>query len=380
MANAARLYSGALSPSVTLFLPLMKQSLLRLLTVVATALLIACGYPGPPKPPSLNLPEPPSDLSAIRKGSDVHLSWTVPTETTDGLAIHSYGATRICRSTDPAMIDCTAAIGEVAPTVVRSDTAPAPKLQQGFTDSLPGALLSNSASAEIFYAVSVLNGRGRSAGISNLVNVPAVTTPLPPADFRGEVTAEGITLHWIPLSHLAETRDVHRVYRVYRREASGTLDTIVGEAPLDASQLTDHSFDWEKTYLYRATIVTFIHLPAEPEREFESDDTPPVRVFAHDIFPPAVPTGLQAAFSGVGQQPFIDLIWTPDNEADLAGYIVYRREADGEPKRINSQSVKTPSFRDANVLSGHTYIYSVSAIDIRGNESAHSGEASETVP
>lgn len=358
----------------------MKRLLPRLLTIVATALLLACGYPGPPKPPSLNLAEPPSDLRAIRKGNAVHLAWTVPTETTDGLAIHSYGSTRICRSTDPAMSDCAAAVGEVAPPAVPFGNTPTPKLQQNFTDILPATLLNNSASAEIFYTVSVLNRRGRSAGVSNLVNVPAVTTPPPPTDFHGEVTAAGIVLHWKPLPPSPETPGTHRVYRVYRREANSTLDTIVGEAPLNSSQLTDHTFDWEKTYLYRATVVTFIHLAAEPEREFESDDTPPVTLFTHDIFPPAVPTGLQAAFSGVGQRPFIDLVWTPDNEADLAGYNVYRYEEREQPRKLNSQPVRTPSFRDTEVISGHTYIYSVSAIDVRGNESARSSEASETVP
>lgn len=358
----------------------MKQSILRLLTITATALLVACGYPGPPKPPSLNLPEPPGDLRAIRKGNAVHLAWTVPTETTDGLAIRNYASTRVCRSIDPTMSDCTATVGEVASAAISSGTVPPPKLQQSFVDALPGTLLSNNASARVFYAVSVLNSRGRNAGISNIVNVPAVTTPPPPADFQAEVTAAGVILRWIPLSNAEVTPDTRRVYRVYRREVNSTLDTIVGESPLDSSRLTDHSFDWEKTYLYRGTVVTFIHLPAEPERQFESDDTPPVRVFAHDIFPPAVPAGLQAAFSGVGQQPFIDLIWTPDNEPDLAGYNVYRHEDDGQPQKINSQPVKTPSFRDVHVVSGHTYIYSVSAIDIRGNESAPSGEASESVP
>jgi len=42
--------------------------------------------------------------------------------------------------------------------------------------------------------------------------------------------------------------------------------------------------------------------------------------------------------------------------------------------------VKSPAFRDMNVTPGHTYFYSVSAIDVRGNESAHSAEASESVP
>jgi len=356
----------------------MKPLLSNLLTIVAVAVLTACGYPGPPKPPALNLPQPPTDLRAIRKGNNVYLSWSVPTETTDSLAVRHLGPTRICRSA-VAMSECTSAIGEVGAPSLPTGNKPVPKLQQSFTDALPGTLLSDNPSAQIFYAVSVLNDRGRSAGISNVVSVPAVVTPPPPADFHAEVTAAGVVLGWTPI-HTTERPDTRQVYRVYRREANGTADTMVGEAPLDSSQLSDQSFDWEKTYFYRATVVTIIHSPGEPERPFESDDTPPVRVFAHDIFPPAVPAGLQAAFSGVGQQPFIDLIWAPDSEADLAGYNVYRHEEGGEPKKINSQPIKTPSFRDVNITSGHTYIYSVSAIDVRGNESARSTEASETVP
>lgn len=351
-----------------------------MLTIFATALLAACGYAGPPKPPSLDLPEPPTDVRAVRKGNDVYLAWTVPAETTDGLAIRNYGPTRICRSMLPAMTNCTSPVGEVAPPAIPPGKTPALKLQQSFTDAVPGNLLASNASGQVFYAVSVLNPRGRSAGVSNLVSVPAVVSSPPPSDFRAEVTAAGIVLRWTPIPHIAEIPQIRHLYRVYRREASGTVDTIVGEAPLDSPQLIDHGFDWGKTYFYRAAVVTLIQIPAEPEREFESDDTPSVQVFAHDIFPPAVPTGLEAAFSGVGQKPFIDLIWTPDNEADLVGYNVYRREDGGKPQKINSEPAKTPSFRDSDVISGHAYIYSVSAVDVRGNESARSGEASETAP
>jgi fibronectin type 3 domain-containing protein len=120
--------------------------------------------------------------------------------------------------------------------------------------------------------------------------------------------------------------------------------------------------------------------PGEAATEIEGDDTPAVRVFAHDVFPPAVPTGLQAVFSGVGQSPFIDLIWSPDTDADLAGYNLYRREENGEPAKVTSEPVKAPAYRDRNVQSGKQYFYSVSAVDVRGNESARSEEASERVP
>ena len=358
----------------------MKQPIPTLLIITATAILAACGYPGAPKPPSLNLPQPVTDLRATRKGDNVYLSWTVPAETTDSLTVRHFGPTRVCRSTGSSVSNCTNAVAEVAAPTLPPGKTPVPRLQQSFTDPLPTTLLSDKSSAEILYAVSVLNDRGRSAGISNVVGVSAVVTSLPPTDFHAEVTAAGVVLSWIAIAQAAGPPDTQRLYRIYRREAGGTTDTIAGEAPLNSSQLIDQGFDWEKTYLYRATVVTVIDLPGKSERQFESDDTPSVKVFAHDVFPPAVPSGLQAAFSGVGQQPFIDLIWTPDTEADLAGYNVYRHEEGGEPTKLNSQPIKTPSFRDTDVASSHTYIYSVSAIDVRGNESARSSEASETVP
>jgi fibronectin type 3 domain-containing protein len=103
-------------------------------------------------------------------------------------------------------------------------------------------------------------------------------------------------------------------------------------------------------------------------------------VFAHDVFPPAVPTGLQAVASGPGQQPFIDLIWAPDTESDLAGYNIYRSENGEAWSKINAQPVHTPAYRDTTAQPGHTYSYMVSAVDLRGNESARSEPASERMP
>jgi len=102
-----------------------------------------------------------------------------------------------------------------------------------------------------------------------------------------------------------------------------------------------------------------------------------IEVFVHDVFPPSVPTGLQAVSSGTPQQPFIDLSWAPDTESDLAGYNVFRHEEGAAPVKINSDVVKAPTYRDTAVQPGRRYSYSVSAVDVRGNESERSAEASE---
>ena len=141
----------------------------------------------------------------------------------------------------------------------------------------------------------------------------------------------------------------------------------------------DSSFEWEKTYSYRVTPVS-IETRQAGEVQVEGEDSPAVRIVAHDVFPPAVPSGLQAVYSGEGQKSFVDLIWAPVTDADLAGYTVYRREKDGAPVKLSAELVKSPSYRDSAVESGKTYFYSVSATDVRGNESARSEEASENVP
>ena len=161
---------------------------------------------------------------------------------------------------------------------------------------------------------------------------------------------------------------------------------IAGEVPLPIStsepgimHFTDSGLEWEKTYLYRVTGVSIVKRD-DSEVQVEGDDSPPVRIVAHDVFPPSVPGGLQAVYSGEGQKPFIDLIWAPVTNADLAGYNIYRSQASEPALKLNSELVKSPSYRDSAVASGKTYTYSVSAVDVRGNESQRSEATSESVP
>jgi hypothetical protein len=346
------------------------------LCILAFAGLTACGVPGIPKPPSLNLPQPVTDLRAVRKGDRVYLAWTVPTKTTDFLAVRHLGPTRVCRGANSTMTECRTLVGEVAAPEVPKKKEAGAKQRQSYADPLPATLVSSSPSAEVFYAVSVLNENGRSAGLSNVVEVPTVVAPAPPSDFQAQVAADGVAVSW----NEPQAAGGKHFYRVYRRAEGGTTDAVAGEVPAGSVQLVDHNFEWERTYSYRATIVTVIHGEGKPDSEFESADTPMVKVFAHDVFPPAVPSGVQAVFSGVGQRPFIDLIWAPDTDADLVGYNIYRREEGSEARKINSGLVPAPAFRDVNVAPRHTYFYSASAVDVRGNESTRSAEASEAVP
>ena len=366
----------------------MKLAISRIfLLLMATLALVGCANPGPPLPPSLELPRPVGDLRATRKGDKVYLFWTVPTQTVDRQNVVHRGDTRICRAEGKEVSDCGAGVGEVTPSQFpltlpekKKRGEKLPKVEASFVDPLPSALLQQDASAVMTYAVEAYNSHDRTAGLSNQVQVPAMATVAPPGNFSAQVTADGVVLSWSPLPKPPESEGLRYVVRIYRRPEDGKTDAIAGELPVDATMLSDHGFEWEKTYSYRATVVTEIAQPGRGELRVEGDDTAAVKVFAHDVFPPAIPSGLQAVATGVGQQPGIDLVWTPDTETDLAGYHIYRREEGRQFEKINTELVKTPSYRDASALAAHTYFYAVSAADVRGNESARSEEARESLP
>jgi hypothetical protein len=354
-------------------------------------LLSGCGTPGIPLPPSLELPTPVTDLHAIRKGNKVYLTWTPPTQTTDRLTVKHPGITRICRSLTSAIApgirkdECGSVVATVPPQQAagaasrKPKATPTPKPVEKYADEISTAGI--DPQAMFTYTVEVTNDRRRSAGLSNRVQVPAAPTLPPPAGFAAQVKADGVLLSWTPLPLRVAPEGLRYVYRIYRREENGK-DKVAVELPLDAApdSFLDHNFEWEKRYTYRATVVTLIHREAGPEAQVEGDDTRDVSVFAHDIFPPAAPSGLQAVFSGENQQSFIDLIWNPNTESDLAGYNIFRHENGGPAAKINSDLVKLPAYRDLNVSPGKKYFYSVSAVDVRGNESPRSEEANESVP
>jgi hypothetical protein len=373
----------------------------RFVTPTAFCLLLAsCAQTGPPLPPSLELPKPPTDLRASRKGDSVTLTWSEPTLTTDRQSVRYLGPTLVCRSVNPdplqpEMTVCGNPIKLLPPPTEAPQKPGSPRpASQTYTDTLPPAMPQPDPAIEIIYAVEVLNRNARGAGLSNRVPVPAVLTLPPPGDLAAELTGDGVVLTWtsagesqsVSSNSPANTPSVQHRYRVYRRDESSGKDAIAGEVPLGERgpvHFADPSFEWEKTYLYRITAVSIIKRP-DSEVQVEGDDTRPVRVVAHDVFPPSVPAGLQAAYSGEGQKLFIDLIWAPVTNADLAGYNVYRSETNGAAGenivKLNSELVKSPSYRDSAVASGKTYTYSVSAVDVRGNESQRSEETSEAVP
>jgi len=358
--------------------------------LMLSAILLGCASAGPPMPPSLFLPRPPADLHATRKGNSVILSWTVPTQTTDREPVRRLGVTRVCRGLELPLSGCGTPVGESAPeqpatpsSASNSATAKTARPIATYSDPIPAEIQHSHPLQEAVYAVEVLNDAGRSAGLSNLVHVPLAPTLPPPTDFKAQVAPDGVLLAWSGVFEQQPSPGISHRYRIYRREQTDKNVALIAELPLttDASNTyVDHTSDWEKNYSYALDIATVAGATGRPTVVIDGDDTPAVAVFTHDTFPPSVPSGLQAVYSGPGQQPFIDLIWAPVTNADLAGYNVYRSDSGAPATKVNGDIVRTPAYKDAAVTSGKQYTYWIAAVDVRGNESARSEPASEKVP
>jgi len=379
------------------FILRMKRLLGHLLIVAALGWIMGCASIGPPLPPSLELPRPPSDLRATRKGDQVRLTWTIPAQTTDRQSVRYLGETRVCRGLDPVLKQCGTPVAEAAAPAdfgrsnkSGSNKPKTQKVSASFTDTLPSAIEAAHPTGFAVYAIEVLNRAGRGAGISNQVHVALVPTLKAFSGFSAHTTNQGVLISWECPAGAGPRRETEYVFRIYRRAEDKTSETRI--AQVDAARCAagsqeekdrsflDQSVEWENTYFYRGTVVSVVGSAGKTVVEVEGDDTAEAKVFAHDIFPPAAPTGLQAVFSGTGQVAFIDLIWAPVTDRDLEGYNIYRHEEGGATVKLNSELVKTPAFRDEQVSAGKVYFYSVAAMDQRGNESARSEEASERVP
>jgi hypothetical protein len=364
--------------------------------LLASAVLIAqltgCGMPGVPRPPSLKLPDPVTGLIAIRTADTVLLTWTMPRRTTDKLPLRGAVNVRVCRSV------------EQAPCAQVAELPFDPGQLAQYEDHLSEPLTTGAAQP-LTYTVEVFNRLGHSAGVSNAAWTASGPAPEPMPSLQATVRADGVVLHWQGAAPTAPAPAGAQTYiRIHRKlltppkqpaaVQAATPNSAAGESPFGpeptvpevenltvpeskSGQALDTEAVFDRTYEYRAERVLELSLGGH-RVIVDGAPSDPVTVVTRDVFPPAVPTGLVALT--VPEEKAIDLSWNPDSEPDLAGYIVYRRRPrETSFQRLSAALIIAPAFRDAIAVPGLKYAYSVSAIDLDGNESARSPEVEETL-
>lgn len=358
-------------------------------TIGMLMLMAGCASPGAPAAPSLQLANSVNNLQATRVDRSVILSWTMPARTTDRVELKGNLRGEVCRQA-----------GNGASCAVAGSISGQPGKPATYVDVLPSNLLQGPPQL-LVYRLTLLNRFSKTAGPSNNALSVSGAGPEAVTGLTAQVRADGVLLIWHPsVSRSTPAEDLRpaTIFRIERTlesppgapkaspspegEAPPMVQELVVRVPAgsDPGHALDTSAQFNQRYRYtvrRVEQLTFAgHL-----LEMQGKISDPLQVTTTDIFPPAAPGGLAAAADQAAGA--IDLSWSPDSEADLAGYFVYRRDlgTDLTAQRVSGTTpLKAPGFRDMEISPSHRYAYSVSALDTSGNESPHSPEVVETLP
>ena len=360
------------------------QSASPLLFAIAAGL-FGCANPGPPKPPTLNLPAPVKDLRAERIGGEVRLAWTTPSDTTDDVAIKLPLSAEICREAFAPSLPITCIAVQHLPV------KPGPSAA---TDPLPAPLLVDPVTV-LRYRVRVLNASGRAADASSSAFAASGAAPSAVSDLRSSSSPEGTRILWRPENSPPAAVTLQRTATSavpaaakpgttpavqQKQAASAVVQLQASTAGSDRGGTVDTSAQRGAIYRYAAWRSRSV-VVAGKSLSLRSPDSAPLVITIRDTTPPATPVGLEAVADDNG---FVDLSWEPDIESDLAGYWIERAELPASADRTPSESasssepwarqnptpISVPAFRDVVPPGAHRYRYRVLAVDSTGNLSA----------
>lgn len=261
--------------------------------------------------------------------------------------------------------------------------------------SLPVVYAPPASAVRRHYVAVAVSRDGRRGPWSDWQSVPLGATSGAPRASPPTFTDTDLTISWTPAPDarvapappaegaldsrpfgpaLAVTR-----YNVYAAEAlappvAGAAARLVplNEAPLTALTfgVSGVTFGAERCFVVRGIdVIAGVAV--------EGPASPPACVTPRDTFPPAAPAALEA----VAGSAVISLIWEAVDAPDLAGYLVFRGTAPGEPTtQLTPAPTSATSFEDRTVSAGVRYVYAVVAVDSATpvNRSAPSNRAEET--
>jgi hypothetical protein len=249
-----------------------------------------------------------------------------------------------------------------------------------------------------FYFVLGVGPRDRPGPLTT-AELPLDVLPDPPGGVEASVTAAQVSVSWEPsggvvgflfehalLPETSPAEDFAVVpppatgraqpapagptrYNVYRDPppaspaaagpAAASKWSAVPAEPLNATPLLTTTFNDAVAFGQRRCYTVRAVRGAAPN-VIESEPSPPACVTPVDRFPPAPPSALAA----VAAEGAISLIWEPNAEPDLAGYIVLRgKVGDATLQRLSSTLVTEARYRDISVVPGTRYVYAVVAVD-----------------
>lgn len=388
---------------------------LALMVAAAGALVSACGHKAPPVPPPLRNPARTVDLAAQQRGQTAILSFSYPQTTSAGQLLETLERLEVWRTRKP-LVDPDAEPeleaeadqpSEAEPEDPESseddDSTEEPDVPEITLESLGAAdALEFNATAQLIetldteaieqavngenlvvrvdlgepsheewahtFGVKTYASEKLVSAFSNLVTMVERRPPPPPVDFQLTAEAEGIRLTW---ALDPSTGEPPTGLRIYRRPAQNRIyGEPVVRLPGETEEYLDRSAVFGERYIYAITTVGNENPVSESffggEREIDFVDR----------FAPKPPTHLIA----LAESGRVRLLWDASPDDDVAGYVIFRRIAGSDYRRLTDDPLLIVEYNDRTVVAGTAYDYQVAAVDDSGNQSEPSAGVVARVP
>jgi hypothetical protein len=260
----------------------------------------SCGYKGKPTLKSYEKPDPPSNLTAIHRESEIVLSWAYPQNKEK--MIKGFYLMKSMAPYTPLISSSSRGNGnrskegggEVERTFLKNT-------ERSYSDK------EFMIGSKYWYKIISQNLKGVLSIDSNIVEIEPKEPPPAPGGLLFKVEYDSLTLTW-------EDEGDGIFYNVYKSDKKGAYSlSPINAEPIKGTSFKD-SFDIRKTVFYtiRGMCGGVVRDEGPPSKEIEVNPSE---------FVPASPEGLQAIATEEGVQ----LIWKESPETWVKGYRVYRR-------------------------------------------------------
>ncbi len=323
-----------------------------------------CGFKNKPLPPESVVPQAIDDLRYTVNDKGIQLTWSYPVKTIKGSVLEDISSFQLFRAEIPLEDYC--------------GSCPIP-----FTEPVTvggGSPLDGQTRRKVSYDSNLLRSghkyffkvRSRTSWFADSADSNVITLVwFDPAAATGKVTAvpgdRQVSLAWQPVTLKTAGKDLLVKYQVLR-SLDGKDFTKTGD-PLVATSYLDRQVSNGQKYFYSVQTMTEYKNELAQGGVSKEVATTPI-----DLTPPVPPTGVSAVRTEVG----IKVFWDRNDDADLAGYRVYRRVADQDEYQMLGNVDPTHTlFVDTKASESVRYYYAVTALDgaTPANESSKSKEA-----
>lgn len=349
----------------------------------------SCGKKGAIYPPIIRIPQRVKKFRAIQRADKIILEWTNPTTYIDGNPMREIDEIEIWLAEEKResaekeesdeeeklSVEEFEKKAELLASIKREKFSEylieQRKMYQNLRYIFP---LSGKEflTKKFIFGLRVKDRKRNKSRFSGLESVEPKILPLPPKGLRFTVYKDRIQILWDPPEKNMDQSSPPNVegYIIFRADRE-TQPRRINPELIKENKYEDEGFVFDKAYKY------FVRASATDSRPFlQSENSETLEVLAKDKFAPEAPSGL---VSMTGKN-YIALSWDDNQEEDLAGYRVWRKE-EGEEEYLllTTEPVRENTYTDTKVEKNKRYYYSITALDKHGNESKKSEAASEII-